>query len=391
MTSLETATIPAPWPRVYQRSRNRARLTRRTPEWAQPRRLLQATVLFAVILLVLGAVAWVGGRYWVRHAASASLPQLDGTLSVAGLAGQVTVQRDAQGVPHIRAQSLDDLLRAQGFITAQDRLFQMDLLRRHAAGELAEVLGSSLVAHDRLQRVLQIRAAADRAVAQLPPDQLHMLQQYADGVNAEMAQQEDAGHLPLEFRLLRYKPRPWVPRDSLLVSLAMFEDLTNGYPGKLARESLTARLPPELVADMYPVGSWRDHPPTTPEPDLTIPGPPIEQVPLDESQAALHLPDLPGFRSSDNRGAPGGGGGGGGVSHLRPGFSRTQPAQSAPPEATTGWSAARIPRRASRCCQTICICSTPFRASGMRLIWRRRWLVRQSRCTWPASAFRGCR
>ena len=160
----------------------------------------------------------------------------------------------------------------------------MDLLRRHAAGELAEVLGAKLLDHDILQRTLQIRAAADRATAQLPPDQLHLLQVYSNGINAAIANQKK--HLPLEFHLLGYEPRPWTPRDSILVSLAMFQDLTNQYPTKLTREALTAKLPPALIADMYPEGSWRDHPPTMPEPDLTIEGPPIEQVPLDESQSS---------------------------------------------------------------------------------------------------------
>ncbi|HZY74397.1 MAG TPA: penicillin acylase family protein, partial [Edaphobacter sp.] len=76
-----------------------------------------------------------------------SLPQFDGTLPVAGLSAPVIVQRDAHGVPHIRAATLDDLIFAQGYVTAQDRLWQMDLLRRHAAGELAEILGPSLVPH----------------------------------------------------------------------------------------------------------------------------------------------------------------------------------------------------------------------------------------------------
>ncbi len=253
------------------------------PAWRTRRRLVQATLVFLVLLVLLAPIAWFSARLWVRSTARAALPQLDGSLTVPGLAAPVTVQRDEHGVPHIRAASIDDLIFAQAFITTGDRLFQMDLLRRHAAGELAAILGPSLLPHDRLQRTLQIRAAADRAITQLPPDQLHTLEVYARGVNAAITQQR--GHLPLEFHLLGYKPAPWTPRDSILVSLAMFQDLTNQYQTKLAREALSARLPAELVPDLYPTGSWRDHPPTTPEPDLTIQGPPIEQVPLDESQS----------------------------------------------------------------------------------------------------------
>ena len=201
-------------------------------------------------------------------------------------------------MPHIHAQSLDDLVFAQGFVTAQDRLFQMDTLRRHAAGELAAILGPSLLPHDKLQRTLQIRAAAEHATAQLPADQMHLLEAYARGVNGAIAQQ--SASLPVEFRILGYKPAPWTPRDSVLVSLAMFQELTDAHPAKLAREALTAQLTsaspelaPNLIQDLYPVGSWRDHPPADGAPHLTVPGPPIEPVPLDESQSSLRPPSYP--------------------------------------------------------------------------------------------------
>jgi len=192
-------------------------------------------------------------------------------------------------VPSISAANLDDLLTAQGFVTAQDRLWQMDMLRRHAAGNLAEILGSNLVEHDRTQRTLQIRAAADRAIAALPADQHHQLEEYSRGVNAYITQAAD--HLPVEFHFLHYKPAPWTPRDCLLVSLAMFQDLSTEFPTKIRREAFAAHLPPELLADLYPVGSWRDHPPTQPSPDLTLPVPEVEQIPLDRSQSRLATPE----------------------------------------------------------------------------------------------------
>ena len=174
------------------------------------------------------AVLFIAGvfyaRHWVSSAVTSSLPQLDGTARIPGLHAAVTVERDPHGVPYLHAQTVDDLVLAQGYVTAGDRLFQMDALRRHAAGTLAEVFGASALGHDRLQRTLQVRAAADRALAQLPPDQLHLLEVYAQGVNASIADQQD--HLPIEFRVLRYTPEPWTPRDSLLVTLAMFQDLS---------------------------------------------------------------------------------------------------------------------------------------------------------------------
>ncbi len=262
--------------------------------WLSASRLPKIAGVTLLIVALLALVGFYGGRLWLRSSARNNLPQLDGSLAVPGLHAQVTVERDARGAPHIAAQTIDDLVFAQGFVTASDRLFQMDLLRRHAAGELAEVLGSSAVGLDRLQRTLQVRAAADRAVPHLPAAQLHLLEVYAAGVNASMAAQ--SGRLPVEFKALGYKPKPWTPRDSLLVELQMFQDLTTSFPVKLARAALTERLPPELVADLYPVGSWRDHPPTAPVQDLTIEGPPIEQVPLDESQSSLRLEQAgPGF------------------------------------------------------------------------------------------------
>jgi len=234
------------------------------------------------------AAAFIGGRFWTRKAMHDSLPQIDGTVAIAGLSAPVTVQRDAHGVPHIHAATLDDLILAQGYVTAQDRLWQMDILRRHAAGELAEILGPSLIPHDRAQRILQVRTAADRAIASLPPDQLHWFQRYAQGVNDSISAQ--SSHLPIEFRILRYQPAQWTPRDSILVGLAMFQDLTNSFPQKLNREALSAKLPPELLADLYPVGSWRDHPPTQPVIDLTNPATDFTEIPLDKSQSKLDKP-----------------------------------------------------------------------------------------------------
>ncbi len=240
-----------------------------------------AGVVGALVLFVLAAAMIL------RHDMRAALPEneglLDGSVGVKGLAAAVTVTRDARGVPTIRAAGLDDLLFAQGYVTASDRLFQMDALRRHGAGELAEILGPSLVEHDRMQRMLQLRAAADRAETALPADQREQLEAYARGVNAFIE-----GHgstLPIEFHLLHYAPRPWLPRDSLLIALVMSQDLATEFPTKLNREALAQHLPASLMADLYPVGSWRDEPPMQTPNDLTSPTTPVEQIPLDRTQS----------------------------------------------------------------------------------------------------------
>ena len=133
-------------------------------------------------------------------------------------------------------------------------------------------------------------------MAELPADQRSAFERYAAGVNASIALQ--SAHLPIEFRVLAYQPRPWTARDCVLVSLILFEDLTNSFPRKLDRETLTARLAqnttPEvlaqLLADLYPVGSWRDHPPSQPAADVTTPLDSIPEIPLDDTQVRLVRP-----------------------------------------------------------------------------------------------------
>jgi penicillin G amidase len=246
-------------------------------------RVLLSLATLVVIALVVGVF---GGAWWLRHAMRDSLPQLDGQVRLPGLSSTVTVRRDQHGVPHIEAATLDDLFEAQGYITAQDRLWQMDMARRVSAGEIAELLGKKFVDHDRMQRVLQMRATAERMTASLSERDRRYFEDYARGVNTYIDSHRE--HLPAEFRLLMYKPKPWQPVDSLLVGLNMVQILDEHWQDKLSREKIEARLGPTLAADLYPTGSWRDHPPTVPPPDLTAPQQSIPDVPLDESQTSLH-------------------------------------------------------------------------------------------------------
>ena len=132
----------------------------RSVEVEQERRrhpVLRVLLILLFLLLLVLAVAVVTGGVWLKHKMQSSLPELDGSLLTPGLSAPVTVRWDQHGVPHIEAANLDDLLFAQGYVTAQDRLWQMDMARRMAAGEAAEILGSKLVEHDRMQRVLAMR------------------------------------------------------------------------------------------------------------------------------------------------------------------------------------------------------------------------------------------
>ena len=132
----------------------------RTVERRGVRRKGLRTVL---ALFVFAAVVIIGVAAWVFAAGHAALPQVDGELVLPGLRAQVAVTRDKRGVPHIAAATLDDLFFAQGYVTAQDRLWQMDMGRRYAAGELAELLGREFVEHDRRQRILRLQAVAENA------------------------------------------------------------------------------------------------------------------------------------------------------------------------------------------------------------------------------------
>src|ERR1700729_763483 len=256
---------------------------------AAPRRRLPLLARIAaglvISLLIVAVVATAASVAWLKQAMREQAPQLDGQLQLPGLSAPVLVHRDVHGVPHIQAATMDDLLEAQGFVVAQDRLWQMDMARLFAAGELAELLGSSVVEHDKVQRILQIRPAAEHLTATMPEDQKRLFEAFSRGVNAFIASHQD--RLPAEFRLLGYKPRPWQPVDSWLVALNMVSRLDTLYPWKLERAQVEAKLAPNLIAQLYPTTTWRDHPPTQSIPDLTAPQQNIPNTPLDESQTRL--------------------------------------------------------------------------------------------------------
>jgi penicillin amidase len=221
-------------------------------------------LLLAVCVILAGVV---GYGYYVAHSA---LPQLDGRLQVSGLAAPVTVTRNQQGVPLIEAASLEDLFFAQGYVTAQDRLWQMDVMRRFGSGELAEILGDDLLKLDREQRILGLRAAAKKAMDMASPRDRSFFDAYARGVNAFIG--THGGRLPIEFRILHYGPKPWMPEDSVVIANSMVKDLNYHYfYDALSREKILAKLGPELTADLYVNRSWHDRPPTVMREDLSQP------------------------------------------------------------------------------------------------------------------------
>lgn len=260
-------------------------------------RKLALAIRITALLLFVVLVAFFSAGYWFYHAATAALPQVDGTIAVQGqgLSAPVTVNRDAQGMPHISAANIEDLMFAQGYVTAQDRLWQMDVSRRFGLGELSEIFGPGLLQSDRRHRYLQLRAAAERGLTALPDRDRHLLDAYTRGVNALIESQRD--RLPIEFRVLRYTPRPWTPVDSVIIGINISESLSTSFPGEHTRERLQAKLGPQLSADLYINSSWRDRPPSSlPRQQQFTPPPTEEKTPPsstdeDKEQSLLGHPE----------------------------------------------------------------------------------------------------
>jgi len=181
-----------------------------------------------------------------------------GNRSLPGLTAEVTVERDGLGVPTIRATDRLDAARALGFLHAQERFFQMDLMRRQAAGELSEVFGELAVEVDREHRIHRLRDVARRTIASAAPRDRAILEAYSDGVNAGLAALDAP---PFEYLLIPQKPAPWKPEDSVLVPLAMFIELHQPNGRRELSLGVIHDLLPRPMADfLTPSGTEWDAP-----------------------------------------------------------------------------------------------------------------------------------
>ena len=206
-------------------------------------------VLGGLLLIVVAAAVW---GWWQMRG---SLPPLDGERTVAGLSAAVKIERDALGTPTITGASRADVACATGFLHAQDRYFQMDLLRRRGAGELSELFGAAAVELDKSARLHGFRRLASEVIAQAEPAERAVLTAYTAGVNAGLAA---LGNLPWEYLVLRTPPAPWREEDSLLCSFAMWFDLQD-YKGAfdLNRDALRTALGSAGLEFLAPRGnSW---------------------------------------------------------------------------------------------------------------------------------------
>jgi penicillin amidase len=220
-------------------------------------RWLKRILLVAGLGLALLVLAGVGGAVWLNGRLEASLPLLDGDLPLAGLSATVTVERDAWGVPTIRGANRMDVARATGFLHGQERFFQMDLLRRRAAGELAELIGSPVVAEDRRNRIHRFRWLAERNFAEANDASRALLVAYSAGVNSGLTA---LGAVPPEYLALQTEPQPWLPQDTTLVVLSMYMELQGRGRYESTLGVMADLLPVELFEFLTPRGTEWDAP-----------------------------------------------------------------------------------------------------------------------------------
>ena len=204
-----------------------------------------------VLLVVILSLAGIMVSFVQR-----ALPETDGVQTLPGLGAEVVVRRDASGIPHISATSMADLARAQGYVQAQDRFFDMDLKRHIGSGRLAELVGSPGVEADRVIRTLGWRQTAEASLPLLAPETRRFLQAYADGVNAYLRKRSTT-QMGLEYAVLGLQNSDlriadWTSVDSLTFLTLMAWDLKGNYADELARARLAGLLEPQRIRELYP-------------------------------------------------------------------------------------------------------------------------------------------
>ena len=219
-------------------------------------------LLGLLALVVVGAL--VAG-FVVVSAVREALPRTSGEVTLPGLRGDVTVMRDQSGIPHLYGDSLTDLARAQGYVHAQERFFEMDLRRKVTAGRLSELVGAAGLDSDKVIRTMGWRRVAEAELPTLDPRTRQVLQAYADGVNTYLRGRSPS-EMGVEYAVLGLQlpdaeVEEWTPLDSLTWLKAMAWDLRGNYTDELARARLTGRLSPAQIAEIYPPYDTDAHPP----------------------------------------------------------------------------------------------------------------------------------
>ena len=267
------------------------------PRSKRHRRAGPALIAVAVVLTLM--LAGIGTGMWT---VTRSFPQLAGEARLPGLGADVTVYRDEAGIPQIVADTAGDLFRAEGYVHAQDRFWEMDFRRHVTSGRLAELFGESQVATDTFIRTLGWRAVAEQEVALLDPVTAGYYQAYADGVNAYLATHAGAD-LSLEYVALGlqnpgYTPEPWTPADSVAWLKAMAWDLRSNLDDEIDRALLSGSYSPAEIALLHPSYPFAAHPTIVdgaPDPAGGAADAAADQAPdTDAAPAASPLPAVPG-------------------------------------------------------------------------------------------------
>jgi penicillin G amidase len=307
------------------------------------RRLL---VKATVTLLVLAALLAGGVYLYLRR----SLPEVDGTVTVAGLTAPIEIIRDADAIPHVLAANRNDALFGLGYVHAQDRLWQMELQRRIGHGRLSEVLGAAALPQDRFLRTVGFGRAAKSAWTSTPEWAKQQIGAYVAGVNAFIAAHHGS-RLPAEFTLLRFEPEPWSGADVLVWVKMMAWDLSANYAFELLRHDLARAVGPERMAQLmppYPLGGLSIVPERTGDVESGGVGENGRSGAQGAAVASNRPPFFPDPQNSWAQHSP---------RACRPATRRFRNSCGAARAAkgsarTTGWSTARSRRRASRCSPT---------------------------------------
>ncbi|MDI2128769.1 penicillin acylase family protein [Yinghuangia seranimata] len=228
------------------------------------RRLRNAAIAFVVLLaVVVGALGW-----YAYDLSRRSFPDLDGSKKLPGLSARVEVLRDKSGIPQIYADTPEDLFRAQGYVQAQDRFWEMDVRRHMTAGRLSEMFGSGQVDNDKFLRTLGWRRIADQEVAKLSPQARSYLDAYSAGVNTYLKTHK-GDNLSFEYTLLGfvrddYKPEPWTAADSVAWLKAMAWDLRSNLQDEIDRALLSDKLTVNQIDELYPPYPYERNQPIVP-------------------------------------------------------------------------------------------------------------------------------
>ncbi|PAV30920.1 penicillin acylase family protein [Virgibacillus profundi] len=208
------------------------------------------------IIIIIGVILFIFANVYINR----TLPQVEGEIELPMLEQEVTVITDENGVPHIQAANEHDLYIAQGYIQAQDRIFQMEMSRRQASGTLSEIVGESAVDHDKYFRSLGLRRAAEKSYDIYTDESKEVLQWFADGVNQYINEAKENNTLPIEFTLMGAVPAEWTPLDSLTIGKYMAFDLGGHWERQAFNYYVMNNFEEEKAYELFP--SYPEEKPT---------------------------------------------------------------------------------------------------------------------------------